>query len=88
MDGCRLDLPPRGLLLITRHEDRPGVLGQIGTLLGQHGVNIQRLELGPPVDGPDELHRGFLTLGSKPTLEVIEAIRGLDAIEEVQLLQL
>ena len=88
MDGSRLDLPPHGHLLITRHKDRPGVLGQIGSLLGDHDVNIQRLELGPPENGGDELHRGFLTLGSKPSNEVIEAIRGLEAIEDVQLVHL
>ena len=47
VDGCRIDLPPRGFLLLTRHADRPGVLGKIGTVLGRHQVNIQRLELGP-----------------------------------------
>ncbi len=88
VDRIRLDLPPRGHLLITHHKDRPGVLGQIGSLLGRHEVNIQRLELGPPEDGVDELHYGFLTLGSRPEPEVVEEIRGLDAIEEVQLLHL
>jgi len=31
-------------------EDRPGAIGEIGTLLGNLGVNIKRIELGPPID--------------------------------------
>jgi D-3-phosphoglycerate dehydrogenase len=84
VDEIRLDLPPRGHLLITRHQDRPGVLGQLGTLLGQHDVNIQRLELGPTEKGPAY---GFLTLGKRPPPHVLEAIRALEAIEEAQLIQ-
>ncbi len=85
VDDIRLDLPPKGHILITRHQDRPGVLGQIGTVLGRHDVNIQRLELGPTESGPAY---GFLTLGKRPPNEVMEAIRALDAIEEAQLIQL
>ncbi len=85
VDDIRLDLPPKGYLLITRHQDRPGVLGQIGTLLGKFDVNIQRLELGPTPNGPAY---GFLTLGGEPNSEVLDAIRSLDAIEEAQLLRL
>jgi D-3-phosphoglycerate dehydrogenase len=47
----RLDLPPRGILLLTRHKDQPGVLGQIGSILGRYQINIQRLELAPGREG-------------------------------------
>jgi D-3-phosphoglycerate dehydrogenase len=48
VDDMHLDLDPKGPILITRHADRPGVVGLLGTVLGAHGVNIRRIELGPP----------------------------------------
>ena len=86
VDGIRLDLPPRGHLLITRHSDAPGVLGRIGTLLGKHGVNIRRMELGPGDDA--NVATGFLTLQGAPSDEVIDEVRSLEGMKEVSYLLL
>jgi len=88
VDGVQLDLPPKGPLLFTRHKDQPGVLGELGTLLGKHGVNIQRVELGPPGPSDAGLAYGFLTLYGEPDAAVIDAVRGMAAMHEVQLLRL
>ncbi|MFO1051702.1 MAG: phosphoglycerate dehydrogenase [Planctomycetota bacterium] len=45
-DGLALDAIPEPPLLVTRHDDRPGVLGAIATLLGSLDRNIERMELG------------------------------------------
>src|SRR5690606_2512334 len=47
----RVDVAPRGTLLVLRNRDVPGVIGRVGTLLGEAGVNIAeyhqaRLEAG------------------------------------------
>lgn len=88
VDEERLDLTPRGVLLITRHEDQPGVLGQIGSLLGRYQVNIERLELSPGKQGTQEPAMGFLTLGSEPAPAVLEALRTMPAIVGLELLKL
>ena len=75
-------------MLVTRHRDQPGVLGRLGTLLGEHGVNIRRLELGPPKEGAKGLAWGFLTLYGEPEKDVVDAIAAMDDVEEVQLLRL
>jgi D-3-phosphoglycerate dehydrogenase len=87
VDGVRLDLPPRGILLMTRHRDEPGVLGQIGSILGRYEINIQRLELAPALVGSPEAH-GYLTLTPEPGEAVLEALRSVPAIQELQLLRL
>jgi D-3-phosphoglycerate dehydrogenase len=51
--GARFDLPLGPALVITRHRDRPGVVGHVGTLLGDAGVNIAALELGRDRPGGD-----------------------------------
>lgn len=85
VDHARLDLPPNGPLLLTEHDDAPGVIGLLGTLLGEHGVNIRRVELGPEVEGRAT---GFLVLYEPPSPEVIAAIGELAPVRRVQLLQL
>ncbi len=40
LDDYRLDALPRGSLVLVYNEDRPGVIGALGTCLGSHGVNI------------------------------------------------
>lgn len=46
MDGYQLDAPPAGPLLVLENSDVPGVVGFIGTLLGNAGVNIARINWG------------------------------------------
>ncbi len=88
IDGMHVDLVPAGPMLVTRHHDRPGVLGQIGTLLGAAGVNIRRVELGPPLDGSDGLATAFLTLYQPPTEALLEEISSLEPIRSAQFIQL
>jgi len=88
IDDMHVDLAPEGVLLITRHNDRPGVLGMIGTLLGESGVNIGRVELGPASESSDGLASAFLSLGGRPPEAVIDRVRALDPIEFAQLIQL
>ncbi|QSX00679.1 phosphoglycerate dehydrogenase [Haloterrigena alkaliphila] len=40
VDGYRVDAIPHGKMVVTRNTDEPGVIGLIGSVMGQHGVNI------------------------------------------------
>jgi D-3-phosphoglycerate dehydrogenase / 2-oxoglutarate reductase len=42
----RIDLVPQGTFLMSWHADRPGVIGAIGTLLGQKNINIASMQVG------------------------------------------
>ncbi len=46
LDGFRFDAAPEGHLLLVANDDRPGVVGNVGTLLGRHQVNIAHMSLG------------------------------------------
>ena len=46
IDGFRVEAVLDGLLLIYSNMDVPGIIGRIGTMLGQHGVNIAGMQLG------------------------------------------
>jgi D-3-phosphoglycerate dehydrogenase len=46
LDDFRIDLVPEGNFLMSWHADRPGIVGAIGTLLGQHNINIASMQVG------------------------------------------
>lgn len=46
VDGFPLSLPPTGHMLFTLHRDMPGIIGRIGSLLGNFNVNIASMEVG------------------------------------------
>ena len=46
INGFRIEAIPHGHMLVTRNHDVPGVIGHIGTILGEHKVNISRFHLG------------------------------------------
>lgn len=46
VDGYRVDVEPKGYVLFMPHRDRPGVIGTVGTLLGQHNINIANMHVG------------------------------------------
>jgi D-3-phosphoglycerate dehydrogenase len=45
-DGFWVTFEPSGALLFTYHRDRPGMIGRVGTLLGQSDVNIASMDVG------------------------------------------
>jgi D-3-phosphoglycerate dehydrogenase len=46
VDGIEVDAPLEGTVLVICNDDRPGVVGGVGTVLGEHGINIASLSLG------------------------------------------
>ncbi len=46
IDKFLLDIVPEGYIILLHNEDTPGVIGRVGTLLGENKVNIARLHLG------------------------------------------
>lgn len=46
IDGFEVDAVPKGHLLICSNEDKPGIMGYIGTVLGEKNVNIASMTLG------------------------------------------
>jgi len=76
VDGFWIDFVPQGAVLLFGNFDRPGVIGRVGSLLGQAGVNIANFALGRRNGGGQAL--GALQIDSGVPGEVVEALR-LDA---------
>ena len=46
LDGIAVEAPLEGTMIVIRNTDQPGVIGDIGTILGKHRVNIANFALG------------------------------------------
>jgi D-3-phosphoglycerate dehydrogenase len=51
VDQYATDFAPRGHILFCRNLDRPGMIGRVGTILGDAGINIGHMDVGP-IAGP------------------------------------
>lgn len=86
LDDYRLEAYLDGCLLIFRHEDVPGIIGSVGTVFGQHGVNIAQMAVGRASPGGQAI--GILNLDGAPPAEALEAVRRLPAITSAVVVQL
>ncbi|MGA8144900.1 MAG: phosphoglycerate dehydrogenase [Candidatus Acidiferrales bacterium] len=88
LDGIGLEAPLEGTLLLTRNRDVPGVIGQIGTALGNLGVNIATFALGrrSPVHGAEAV--AMLRLDGTVSESILEKIRAIPSITDARLVRL
>jgi D-3-phosphoglycerate dehydrogenase len=86
LGSYRLDMAPADVMLITRHRDRPGMVGRIGAMLGEADVNISAMHLGRTRPREDALM--ILALDDDVPPDVAAAIRDLDAVLDLWLIRL
>ena len=88
IDGIPLEAQLDGTILYLRNNDEPGVIGQVGSTLGNLGVNIATFAL-----GRREAHKGaeavsLVRLDGQVSDSILGAIRGIPAITVARLLKL
>ncbi|MTD30996.1 phosphoglycerate dehydrogenase [Planomicrobium sp. YIM 101495] len=86
VDDYLVDVVPKGHLLFIRHNDRPGVIGRVGTLLGTEDVNIATMQVGRSNEGGDAIM--MLSIDKGAGEESLERLRKLDEIVTVQAIDL
>ncbi len=67
-----VEISPAEHMVFFTYRDRPGVIGTVGTILGQHGVNIATMEVGRKAEGGDALIG--LTVDAPVSPHVLEQI--------------
>jgi len=80
----RLEVAPSQYMLVTRHTDKPGVVGKIGNILGD--VNIASMRLGRTKVGGEAVM--VLQVDSPVSEEALEAISRLDPIVKASFVEL
>ncbi len=88
IDGIALEAPLEGTLLFLRNRDVPGVIGQVGTILGSLGVNIATFALGrrEAVRGAEAI--ALLRLDGELPDSIVLPIRAIAAMTEARLVRL
>src|SRR5207253_5591817 len=87
--GVDVEAPLGGTMLILANDDRPGVIGDVGTILGRHGVNIANFALGRGDLGVVGVVNVDEDASSAPALDAaVEEIRRLPAIREARIIRL
>jgi D-3-phosphoglycerate dehydrogenase / 2-oxoglutarate reductase len=86
IDGYRMDFKPEGFHIITRHTDKPGIVGKVGTLLGANGVNIAGMYLGRT----ESLGRAVmaLSLDAAAPDAVMQQLAAMEGMEYARLVEL
>jgi D-3-phosphoglycerate dehydrogenase len=84
-DGIDIETPLEGNLLVCRNLDVPGVIGKIGTILGEHGVNIGNFALGRERSGPKPVKALAVVQVDAPVENtVLEALGAIEALLEAR----
>jgi D-3-phosphoglycerate dehydrogenase len=83
LDGVELDFDPNQHILVMHNEDRPGVIGHVGTWLGAAGVNIINFSLGARGDGEAVAAITIDTPVNATQLAGLRAIPGILSLEMV-----
>jgi len=86
LNGHNLEASPEGILLIVENQDRPGMVGWIGTLLAKHKINIASMSLSRGETGGKAL--SILNLDSTPSEAVIKEIEAESGILSVTVAKL
>jgi D-3-phosphoglycerate dehydrogenase len=93
-DGIDIEAPLNGMLVTIRNKDVPGVIGRIGTILGEHKLNIANFALGRSTRSPKIPQGEALAVvqidvqNAAEAQPALHALQKVDAITSVRLVEL
>lgn len=76
--GYTMDMIPEGYVIVSRHLDKPGVIGRASTILGKCNINIAGMQVGRINPGEEAIM--VLNIDSEVPEEVMEEIRSMPGI--------
>ena len=85
LDGFRLDVIPEGIFLQFKIFDRPGIIGKVGTILGNNRINIGGFGVSRLTTGEEV---AFVSVDTSIGNGVLEEILGIDGMIEAKVIQL
>ncbi len=88
IQGIPLEAQLEGTILYLRNEDKPGVIGQVGSTLGQLGVNIATFTLGRSAAHQGAHAVSLVRVDGQVSPAILDPIRAIPAITEARLLHL
>jgi D-3-phosphoglycerate dehydrogenase len=86
INGFHIEALPHGHMLVTRNRDVPGVIGRIGTILGEAGVNVSRFHLGRRERGGEAM--AVIEVDAPVNAKTLNDLQSLEQITFVQQIDL
>lgn len=86
LNGFPLEVVPEGYMLVLTNVDKPGVVGNTGTLLGQHNINIARMQFGRDIPGGKVV--SVISIDTPASDELLDNIRKLPNVLSVKQIKL
>jgi D-3-phosphoglycerate dehydrogenase len=86
IDGFAVEMTPAGSVLIIFNDDKPGVIGAVGSVCGRHEINICTMGVGQKLD----LQKAVLavSLDKEPWPQTVEELSSLDFVNEIYVCKL
>jgi D-3-phosphoglycerate dehydrogenase len=78
INGFRIEVTPRGYMLVMHNRDVPGVIGRVGTVLGERGINISAFHLGRRERGGEAV--AVIETDAPLNAEALHDIRAISAV--------
>lgn len=86
IDDFQIEMTPSGSVLVIFNEDKPGVIGSVGTVCGKHNINICTMGVGQkPEQGTAVL---AVSLDKEPDAKAVEELGKLDFVNELYVCKL
>ena len=86
VDDIDVEAPLDGVILFIRNQDVPGVIGRLGTLLGERQINIANFALGRNPEVKEAI--GLVNVDHNVPEDVMSEIRGVPAVKRAQLVRI
>ncbi len=80
IDEFPVNVSPSKHMLFTRHRDMPGIIGKLGSLLGQHNVNIASMQVGRRIVRGDAVM--VLSIDDPIPPDLLASIHSINGIQE------
>lgn len=77
-----VEIPPEGQLLLISQQDKPGIIGRVGVLLGEAGLNIATMQVGRQEIGGSAVM--ILRIDQRASAEVLASLLAMPDIKRVR----
>jgi D-3-phosphoglycerate dehydrogenase len=82
VDNFDMEVTPGKNMLVYRNVDKPGIIGRVGTILGENNINIASFEVGRSKE--EKVAMGLILVDSDVNKDVIESIKNVTGILEIK----
>jgi D-3-phosphoglycerate dehydrogenase len=86
IDGFNVEMTPAGAVVVIFNDDKPGVIGAVGTVCGKHGINICTMGVGQKAE--EQKAALAVSLDKVPDAKAVDELSKLEFVNEIYVCKL